>query len=61
MPVGRMNRERGKREPSEEEVKKKFAHLQQITSRLARVPKADLELKLAEKRLSNRRRAMPAG
>lgn len=41
---------------SEEEAEETFSRLQQITSGLLRVPKAELEARLAEKRIKSRRR-----
>lgn len=41
---------------SEEEAEDTFARLRRITSGLLRVPKAELEEKLAENRMKSRRR-----
>lgn len=41
---------------SEEEAEETFSRLRQITSGLLRVPKAELEARLAEKRIKSRRR-----
>jgi hypothetical protein len=41
---------------TEEEAEETFSRLRQITSGLLRVPKAELEARLAEKRIKSRRR-----
>jgi len=44
---------------SEEEAEQTFDRLRRITSGLLRVPKAELEQRLAEKRIKSRRRVKP--
>jgi hypothetical protein len=41
---------------TEDEAEETFSRLRQITSGLLRVPKAELEARLAEKRIKSRRR-----
>jgi hypothetical protein len=45
---------------SEEEAEETFSRLRQITSGLLRVPKAELDARLAENRIKSRRRSKPA-
>ena len=44
---------------TEEEAEETFSRLRQITSGLLRVPKAELEQRLVEKRIKSRRRSKP--
>jgi hypothetical protein len=55
MPPRRLPREE-EPELSEEEAQEAFTRLQDVTSRLLRVPKTELEARLAEKRIRSRRR-----
>jgi len=45
---------------SEEEAATVFERLRRVTSGLLRVPKAELDQRLAEKRIKSRRREKPA-
>jgi hypothetical protein len=45
-------------EMSEEEAETAFSRLRQVTSGLLRVPKAELEQRLAEKRFKSRRKKL---
>ncbi len=52
--------EREEEEPlSEAEAEETFTRLQRVTSGLLRVPKAELDARLAEKRIKSRRRTNP--
>lgn len=51
--------EREKEELSEEEAAEAFDRLRKVTSGLLRVPKAELDQRLAEKRIKSRRRSKP--
>jgi hypothetical protein len=53
-------REREEGPLSEDEAREAFDRLQRITSGLLRVPKAELEARLAEKRIKSRRRTQSA-
>jgi hypothetical protein len=44
---------------SEAEADEAFTRLQRVTSGLLRVPKAELDARLAEKRIKSRRRSKP--
>jgi hypothetical protein len=54
MPPRRLPREE-EPELTEVEAQEAFSRLQDVTSRLLRVPKAELEARLAEKRIKSRR------
>jgi hypothetical protein len=45
---------------TEEEAEETFSRFRTITSGLLRVPKAELEARLAEKRIKSRRRVKPS-
>jgi len=51
--------QREKEPLSNEEVEEAFERLRKVTSGLLRVPKAELEQRLAEKRIKSRRRSKP--
>jgi hypothetical protein len=53
-------RDREEQPLSEEEAAETFDRLQRITSGLLRVPKAELDARLAEKRIKSRRRTTPS-
>jgi len=58
MPPRRLPREE-EPELTEEEAQQAFTRLQEVAGRLLRVPKTELEARLAEKRIKSRRRNAP--